>query len=268
MTAYEKLLKQQANTSSLLCVGLDTDLKKIPNHLSKNGVAGMLEFNKSIIDALSNSVCGFKINFAFYEQFGAEGFECLKQTFDYIPDHSFKIADAKRADIGNTSKAYAKAIYEYFGADSATLMPYMGMDSIKPFLDYENKLNFLIALSSNPGAKDFQRLQSDGKPFYYHIIQHSKKYAKPENLGYVVGATYSEELDQIRKITKNRVLLIPGIGAQGGSLEDTVDANKGATSIISVSRSIIYASNDTDFAEKAAQTANQLNKQIKSFQMA
>lgn len=262
MNAFEKLLKAQADRSSLLCVGLDTDLNKIPEHLSKKGIAGLLEFNCEIISAVSDYVCGFKINFAFYEQYGAEGIDLLKKTFDYIPNSHFKIADAKRGDIGNTSRAYANAIFDYFRADSATLMPYMGVDSIQPFLEYKDKLNFLVTLSSNPGSFDFQRLVFEDQPLYMHVLNKACKAGNKENIGFVVGATHPEELKNIRDMAKDRFFLIPGIGAQGGSLDDTLNANRNSPCIIAASRSIIYAGKESDFATKASDASKLLKEQI------
>ncbi len=264
MTALEKLKKAQEETNSLICAGLDSDTEKMPPHLAKKGIDGILEFNKTIIDAVSSHVCAFKLNFAFYERYGAEGFEVLKKTFDYIPEGHFKIADAKRGDIGNTSENYARACFEYFGADSATIMPYMGMDAAAPFLKYEDKLNFLVTLSSNPGSEDFQRLVSNGQPLFASVLEKAISVSKKENLGFVIGATYPEELEHIRESAPERVFLIPGIGVQGGRIPEVISANKGGPCLIAVSRAIIYASSDKNFAEAAEAAAKTMKEEAAS----
>ncbi len=256
MSAYRKFLEIREKNNSILCVGLDTSIDKLPALFSPT-VDSMLAFNKEIIDATKGIVCAYKINFAFYEQYGIKGMEVLKGTISHIPADIFVIADAKRGDIGNTSKAYAKSVFEYFGADSITANPYMGRDSVEPFLDYADKFVFLLALTSNPGSNDFQRLEDGGKPIYHHVISKSSEWAGTEQLGYVCGATHPAELADIRKIIPNHLLLIPGIGAQGGDVEAVLDANSAGPAIINSSRAIIYASGGTDFAEKAMQAAEE-----------
>jgi orotidine-5'-phosphate decarboxylase len=254
MNSYNKLLNIQKKNKSILCVGLDTDINKLPTPLLRDS-RGMLDFNKSIIEATKDLVSAYKINFAFYEQYGIEGFEVLKKTIDYIPHEILIIADAKRADIGNTSLAYARSCFDYFKADAITVNPYMGFDSVEPFLQYKDKMVFLLALTSNPGSNDFQRLISDGKPLYRYVFEKSLGWSNHENLGYVVGATHPEELAQLRELAPNNVFLIPGVGAQGGDVPEVLKANRNCPAIINVSRGIIYASKDNDFAEKAREKA-------------
>jgi orotidine-5'-phosphate decarboxylase len=246
MNAYEKLVNIQKNNKSMLCVGLDTDINRLPNHMEPN-LESLLEFNRAIIQSTKDVACSYKINFAFYEQYGVEGFQALKATFDMIPENIFTIADAKRGDIGNTSKAYAKSAFEYFNADSVTVNPYMGHDSVMPFLDYKDKMIFLLAITSNNGSTDFQRLVADRKTIYRHVIEKSKDWAPPENMGYVIGATHPDVLRQLRSILPENCFLIPGIGVQGGSVEETIRANNNGLALVNVSRSIIYASHDMDF---------------------
>jgi len=259
MNSYHKLISVQHQNSSILCVGLDSDLNKMPGHL-KSDVKNLYEFNCSIVEATKQHACAYKMNFAFYEQYGIEGIEILKKTFDYIPKEIFTIADAKRGDIGNTSAAYARAAFEYFGADSVTVNPYMGIDSVAPFLKFKDKITFLLALTSNPGSGDFQRLNSGGKPVFRHVVEKSLEWASHECLGYVVGATHPGEIRELRQEAKDNVFLIPGVGAQGGEIAATLEANGGKPAIINVSRAIIYASDGKDFALKAGQEAENYKK--------
>jgi orotidine-5'-phosphate decarboxylase len=254
MTALNKIKVIQKQNNSILCVGLDSDLSKIPQHFGKD-INTLLDFNKKIIDSTKDLVCAYKINFAFYEQYGVEGFRILKDTFDYIPKNIFTIADAKRGDIGNTSGAYAKSVFGYFNADSITVNPYMGHDSVAPFLEFNDKMVFLLAMTSNKGSNDFQKIVADGKPFYQTVIEKSKQWSTKEQLGFVVGATQTEELREIRKIIPGHCLLIPGIGSQGGSIPDTISVNSGGPAIINVSRDIIYASQDKDFTDAVRKRA-------------
>lgn len=246
MNAYEKFIDCREKNNSLLCVGLDTDVGKLPQGISKD-ISGIYEFNKKVIEATKDLVCAYKINFAFYEQYGTAGIEIMKKTFDLIPHGIFTIADAKRGDIGNTSSAYAKSVFEYFGADSVTLSPYMGSDSIQPFLEHKSKMAFLLALTSNKGSADFQRLQSGGEPFYKHVIKRSAQWAGKDNLGYVIGATHPGELVEIRNEIPDRVILIPGVGSQGGDTAAVLKANNSGPAMINVSRDIIYTSHEADF---------------------
>ena len=251
MNSYKKLIEIQTKNKSILCVGLDSDIDKLPIHLKTKGIKGLVEFNKNIIDCTKDLCCAYKINFAFYEQFGIDGIAALRKTFEFIPSEIFTIADAKRGDIGNTSTAYAKSIFEIYDADSITVSPYMGKDSILPFLEFTNKLTFLLALTSNPSSLDFQRLESNGKPVYQHVIQKSMEWSEKDNIGYVVGATHPKELEEIRSYCKENVILIPGIGSQGGDISATLKANNNKPAIINVSRAIIYCSSESDYAEKA-----------------
>jgi len=248
MTALEKIKNIQKQNNSILCVGLDSDLSRTPKHLGSE-INSLLDFNKAIIDSTKDLVCAYKINFAFYEQYGIEGIQVLKETFEYIPKEIFTIADAKRGDIGNTSNAYAKSVFEYFNADSITVNPYMGLDSVAPFLENSNKMVFLLALTSNSGSNDFQRIISEGKPLYQTVIEKSKEWADADKLGYVVGATHPDELREIRKIIPGYCLLIPGIGSQGGNIQATISANSCGPAIINVSRNIIYVSTEKDFTD-------------------
>jgi orotidine-5'-phosphate decarboxylase len=263
MNSFTKLTEITKKNSSLLCVGLDTDIKKIPAHLG-NDIDNLFVFNREIIEATKDLVCSYKINFAFYEQYGAKGFDILKKTIDAIPEDIFIIADAKRGDIGNTSSAYARSCFEYFRADSITVNPYMGFDSVKPFLEFEDKFVFLLALTSNPGSNDFQRLVSEGKPLYKHVIEKSQSWASHENLGFVVGATHPSELEEVRDMAKENVLLIPGVGTQGGDVEAVLKANRGGHAVINVSRAVIYASGGTDFAEKAREKAVKYSLELRN----
>lgn len=255
MTSYQKFLNARDRNNSILCVGLDTDIRRVPNFLSRRSVEGVFTFNKSIIEATKDLVCAFKINLAFYEQYGKDGLEVLYRTIDEVPKDVLLILDAKRGDIGNTASAYAKGFFEDFKADAVTVNPYMGRDSIEPFLLYEDKLVFILSITSNPGSNDFQRLIADGKPVYQHIIEKSSKWAKKSSMGYVVGATHPDELVAIRKIIPDSLLLIPGIGAQGGDIDAVIKANGDGPCMINVSRAVIYASQNEDFAQKAREKA-------------
>jgi len=264
MTAYEKLVKKESENNSIVCVGLDVVVDKIPSHLSKD-CDGMLAFNKAIIDSTKDIVSSYKVNFAFYEQYGIEGMRLLKKTIDYIPDDIHVIGDAKRGDIGNTSKAYAKAVFEEFKCDSITVSPYMGSDSVKPFLSYENKMVFVLCLTSNPGSNDFEKLNYDDQYLYEKVLHKSAEWANSEQMGYVVGATHSSELKNIRNQAPDRYFLIPGVGAQGGNPSEVMKSNMSGPAIINSSRGIIYAGGDSnDFAEKSRETAlglrNKLNE--------
>jgi orotidine-5'-phosphate decarboxylase len=263
MNFVEKLVTASRKNNSLVCVGLDTDRKLMPENIS------VLEFNKAIIDATSDLVCAYKPNFAFYEAMGNEGLEALKKTVEYIPENILTIADAKRGDIGNTSRAYAEAIFNHFKFDVMTVSPYLGFDSVEPFLQYKDKGIFILCRTSNPGAADFQSLVSevDGKkiPLFEIVANRAEKWNTNGNIGLVVGATYPDELKTIRGSHPRMPLLIPGIGAQGGDLETTVrygvDA-KGEMAVINSSRQIIYASKQKDFAPAARQAALTLREQI------
>jgi orotidine-5'-phosphate decarboxylase len=264
----EKLVSEIKRKQSFLCIGLDVDLSKIPEHLLKLS-SPIFEFNKAIIDATHHLCVAYKPNIAFYEANGLEGWKALKQTINYLNANYpeiFTIADAKRGDIGNTSSMYAKAFFEDLGFDSITTAPYMGKDSIEPFLAFENKHTILLALTSNSGAFDFQTLESGSKPFYQSVLETSKTWNNSNNLMYVVGATKAEFFKSIREIIPDHFLLVPGVGAQGGSLEDVCKygLNSNVGLLINSSRGIIYASKTKDFAAHAAQKAIDLQQQMKA----
>ena len=262
----QHLIDQIQLKKSFLCVGLDVDLNKIPKHLLATEDP-IFEFNKAIIDATHDLAVAYKPNTAFYEAYGIKGWLSLEKTIGYINENYpaiFTIADAKRGDIGNTSSMYAKAFFEDLNFDSVTVAPYMGKDSVEPFLAFENKHTIMLALTSNEGAFDFQTKNIDGQELYKVVLETSKSWKNAENLMYVVGATKAEYFTEIRKIVPNSFLLVPGVGAQGGSLADVckygMSDNVGL--LINSSRGIIYASNGTDFAEKARTEALKLQQEM------
>ncbi|MCS6795602.1 MAG: orotidine-5'-phosphate decarboxylase [Raineya sp.] len=261
---YEQIQYLTESKKSFLCVGLDTDLSKLPTSLPKNA-EGMLQFNKAIIEATLPFAVAYKINTAFYEALGAEGWNVMEKTLKFLPKNIFKIADAKRGDIGNTSKLYAKAFFENLNFDAITVSPYMGEDSVKPFLEYENKWTILLALTSNLGSQDFEMQKlANGHFLYEEVLQKSQQWATHKQMMYVVGATQAERLQEIRKIVPNHFLLIPGIGSQGGDLQKVIEYGKTKFGglLINVSRDILYASQDNDFAEKAYLKAEFWQKQM------
>src|SRR3972149_1186005 len=264
MNFIEKYLKAAQKNNSLVCIGLDSDLNKIPKLLSKSRDT-LFEFNKKIIDATVDLVCAYKPNMAFYEVGGSAGITSLKKTIQYIPNHIPVILDAKRGNIGNTNKMYAKEIFEYFGADATTVSPYLGEDSIAPFAEYQDKFAFVLCLTSNPGAKDFQLQEFNGKPLYKIVADKVKSWNKNKNLGLVIGATFPEQLKEIREMVGDMPILIPGVGVQGGNLEKVVkfgtDKN-GKMAIINSSREIIFASAEKDFDQKAREKALLLRDNI------
>lgn len=258
----EELFKIITAKQSFLCVGLDTDITLIPKHLLKLEDP-IFEFNKQIIDATKDLCVAYKPNTAFYETLGAQGWVSLEKTINYINGTCkdvFTIADAKRGDIGNTSKMYAKAFLEKLNFDSITVAPYMGEDSVTPFLEYKNKWVILLALTSNKGAQDFQFNNN----LYQQVLETSKKWGNPDNMMYVVGATKAEMLSDIRKIVPDSFILVPGVGAQGGSLSEVAKygMNKQCGLLVNSSRGIIYASTGEDFADKARQEALKLQKEM------
>ncbi len=267
---YEELFFQIKQKETYLCVGLDTDIRKIPAHLLQEEDP-VFAFNKAIIDATLAFCVAYKPNIAFYEAQGPSGWESLRKTLAYIPKTHFTIADAKRGDIGNTSGLYARTFFDAAAAgldfDSVTVAPYMGHDSVQPFLDYKNKWVILLALTSNPGGDDFQRLTVDGKPLYEHVLSTSKTWAGPERLMYVVGATQADALAHIRRIVPEHFLLVPGVGAQGGSLEEVSrhGMNRHCGLLVNSSRGIIYASNGPDFAEKARAEAKAIQQEMTGY---
>ena len=263
MTFIEKLTKASRKNNSLLCVGLDPDSGLMPQNIS------VFEFNKAIIDATCDLVCAYKPNFAFYEALGNEGLDALKRTVEYIPDDIPVIGDAKRGDIGNTAKAYAKAIFTDFNFDATTASPYLGFDSLKPFIEYHDRGVFILCRTSNAGAVDFQslRCETDGntRSLFEIVAQKVSEWNTYGNLGLVVGATYPEELRLIRQNHPDMLLLIPGIGTQGGELSLTIRYgvdSQGQKAIINSSRQIIYASRESDFAETSRHAATELREQI------
>ena len=261
----QNLVAQIRSKQSFLCVGLDSDIEKLPAHLSKDA-EGMLHFNKAIIDATHDLAVAYKINTAFYEALGVAGYKALDQTVAYLktnhPDQ-FVIADAKRGDIGNTSTQYAKAFFEAMDFDAVTVAPYMGSDSILPFLKYSEKFTIVLGLTSNASASEFQ-LHGEHYPMYKEVLSKTARYAHAERLMYVVGATKAEALQEIRAILPDHFLLIPGVGAQGGSLEEVLNHGliKDYGLLINSSRGIIFASEGDDFAIKAGEAAAELQKQM------
>lgn len=256
----ETLIEQIKIKKSFLCVGLDTDLDKIPKFLLDFDDP-IFEFNKRIIDATQDLCVAYKPNIAFYECHGSKGWDSLKKTVEYIPDNIFTIADAKRGDIGNTSSYYAKTFFEYMNFDSVTVAPYMGVDSVTPFLEFENKWVILLALTSNKGALDFQMTEdANGERLFEKVIKTSAQWGGSDKLMYVVGATRSEGIGEVRKIAPDHFFLVPGVGAQGGSLEDVANYgwNDDCGLLVNSSRGIIYAGNDEDFGEAAHKAAKEL----------
>jgi orotidine-5'-phosphate decarboxylase len=264
----QQLIDQIKIKKSFLCVGLDVDLNKIPKHLLELEDP-IFEFNKAIIDATHDLTVSYKPNTAFYEAYGIKGWISLQKTINYINENHpeiFTIADAKRGDIGNTSSMYAKAFFEDLSFDSVTVAPYMGKDSVEPFLAFENKHTIMLALTSNEGAFDFQTLNVDGKELYKQVLETSKTWKNYENLMYVVGATKAEYFTEIRKIVPDSFLLVPGVGAQGGSLSEVCKygMNDNVGLLINSSRGIIYASNGTDFADVARAEALKMQQEMEA----
>lgn len=261
-----RLFEQIKKKNSYLCVGLDTDISKIPAHL-QNSADPVFEFNKQIIDATHAYCIAYKPNIAFYEARGAKGWESLAKTLEYIPNDCFTIADAKRGDIGNTSSLYAKAFFEQMNFDSITVAPYMGEDSVKPFLEFRDKWVILLAHTSNSGSSDFQLIESkSGKKLYEEVILKSQQWGTPEQLMYVVGATRADKIADIRKLAPEHFFLVPGIGAQGGDLAETSKhgLNKECGLIVNSTRAIIYASADKDFATAAGNEAKKVREEMSS----
>ncbi|WP_115462553.1 orotidine-5'-phosphate decarboxylase [Winogradskyella aurantiaca] len=260
------LISEIKRKQSFLCIGLDVDLEKIPHHLLKEDDP-IFAFNKAVIDATHHLCVAYKPNTAFYEAYGLKGWQSLEKTISYLNSNYpeiYTIADAKRGDIGNTSRMYAKAFFNDLGFDSVTVAPYMGKDSVEPFLEFEDKHTILLALTSNQGAFDFQTKTLEGQELYKSVLETSKQWQNAHKLMYVVGATKAEFLGDIRKIIPENFLLVPGVGAQGGSLEEV--CKYGMTEdiglLINSSRGIIYASNKHDFAEAAANKARELQLQM------
>lgn len=262
----EFLTDQIKSKKSFLCIGLDTDIDKIPKHL-QGEKDPIFAFNKAIIEATHQYAVAFKPNIAFYEAYGVKGWKALRKTIVYLNENYpeiFTIADAKRGDIGNTSSRYAKAFFEDLAFDSITVAPYMGRDSIEPFLAFEDKTTIMLALTSNPGAFDFQTLSVSGEELYKSVLKTSKSWKNAQNLMYVVGATKARHFKEIRQIVPDAFLLVPGIGAQGGDLEEvcTYGLNNKIGLLVNSSRGIIYASAGRDFAESASAKAEQIQGQM------
>ena len=263
----QQLINEIFTKKTFLCVGLDTDINKIPAHL-KNEDDPIFAFNKSIIDATAPYCIAYKPNLAFYECYGLKGMLAFEKTIQYIKEHypnHFIIADAKRGDIGNTSKMYAQTFFEEYNLDSVTVAPYMGEDSVKPFLEYDGKWVILLALTSNKGSHDFQLTEDkQGERLFEKVLKKSQEWGTTENLMYVVGATQGRMFEDIRRIAPEHFLLVPGIGAQGGSLQEVCKygMTKDCGLLVNSSRGIIYASTDTDFAEVAAVKAKELQEEM------
>lgn len=263
----QQLIHQIFTKKTFLCVGLDTDISKIPEHL-KNESDPIFAFNKAIIDATAPYCVSYKPNLAFYESYGLKGMMAFEKTIQYLknyyPTH-FIIADAKRGDIGNTSKMYARTFFEEYDLDSVTVAPYMGEDSVKPFLEYNGKWVILLALTSNKGSHDFQLTEDkSGERLFEKVLKKSQEWGTPENLMYVVGATQGRMFEDIRRIAPEHFLLVPGVGAQGGSLQEVCKygMTKDCGLLVNSSRGIIYAGKGTDFAEAAARKAREMQEEM------
>ena len=258
------LLDSIKSKKSFLCVGLDTDINRIPKHLLKTDDP-IYEFNKAIIDATKDLVIAYKPNTAFYEALGPHGMESFHKTVNYIPEDILIIADAKRGDIGNTSRLYAKSFFEYYNVDALTVAPYMGSDSVKPFLEYKNKWVIILGLTSNEGSFDFQQKKlENGKYLYEEVLEVASSYGDIDNTMFVVGATKSDYIHKIRQIVPDHFFLVPGIGAQGGNLQEVcrVGMNKQVGLIVNSSRSILYASEGVDYAEQAKLKAQEVQQEM------
>jgi orotidine-5'-phosphate decarboxylase len=268
ISAREKLLNSTENGRHI-CVGLDSDLKKIPAHLLTRPNP-VLEFNKIIIESTFESAAAYKLNFAFYEHEGSKGFDILRQTLELIPGGILTIADAKRGDIGNSSRMYARSVFDSLNFDSVTLHPYMGFDSLEPFIAYKTKINFILALTSNKGALDFEKQKLAGGRFLYQgVIEKVKEWNINSNCGIVFGATNTEELESNIDSFGDLAVLLPGVGAQGGSLEDvarTFCSRKKKNYLVNVSRGLIYVDNSPGYAGKVTKTMKDLNSIITSFE--
>lgn len=260
----QELISQIKQKKSFLCIGLDPDIEKIPSHLLELDDP-IFEFNKQIIDATNHLCVAYKPNVAFYESLGSSGWQSLEKTLAYIPDNIFTIADAKRGDIGNTSSMYGRAFFQNMNFDSVTIAPYMGEDSVAPFLEFKNKWAIILALTSNNGSLDFQNIEDAiGIPLFKQVLKISKNWGTDENIMYVVGATRAEKLSEIRNIIPKHFLLVPGIGIQGGNLQDVAKygMNSDCGILVNSSRSIIYAGSGIEFAEKAKVEAQKLQQEM------
>ena len=264
-----QLVEQIKTKQTYLCVGLDTDVTKLPQHLQQNKNA-VVTFNKAIIDATKAHCVSYKINTAFYESQGVQGWQAMEETLRHIPSTHFTIADAKRGDIGNTSAQYAKTFFEILPFDAITVNPYMGEDSVRPFLEYENKVTILLGLTSNSGANDFEMQllsynRNSEQYLYELVLQKAKEWGTVNNTMFVIGATRVEQFSSVRKIIPDHFLLVPGIGAQGGSLEDVSQhaMNTNIGLLVNASRAVIYAGSGEDFGVKAGEAAKNYHQQMK-----
>lgn len=262
----QELVQLIRDRRSYLCIGLDTDIHKIPKHLLSHPDP-MFAFNKAIIDATKDLCVAYKINTAFYECQGIRGWESLQRTVEYIPKEIFTIADAKRGDIGNTSSYYARTFYETYGFDSVTVAPYMGHDSVQPFLEFPEKWAIVLGLTSNAGSNDFQKLDMQNEKLYEKVMKTCASWGTPDNMMFVVGATQASAVADIRKILPDHFFLVPGVGAQGGSLKDISEKgmNKEVGLLVNASRAVIYAGNDEKFADDAHAAAQQLQKEMAGY---
>ena len=258
----EELIAQIKAKESMLCVGLDTDMNKLPEGVERS-MKGMVEFNRNIIEATNKYAVAYKINTAFYEQYGSEGWQCMEETLNLIPENCFTIADAKRGDIGNTSSMYARAFFKRLNFDSITVAPYMGEDSLSPFFAFEGKWVICLGLTSNAGSKDFQVLESEGQKIYQHVMHKVSQWGNPGNLMFVTGATKASDLKQLRESFPEHFFLVPGVGAQGGTVHDVCVAAMSDFGglLINASRSILYASSGADYIDKAEAEAKSLQMQ-------
>lgn len=268
MSFAESLRQVQQERNSLLCIGLDPDPDKLPLHLGRTPQA-VLEFNRIIIEATSDLVCSYKLNLAFYEALGDDGWGIIRKTVEAVPGEVLTIGDAKRGDIGNTAERSAMALYGDLKFSAVTVNPYMGRDSVDPYLKYRGRGVFVLALTSNPGSRDFQRLKTGQKPLYERVAQAAKKWNEEGAIGLVVGATHPKELKHVRSLVPTMPLLIPGIGQQGGDLRQVVRYGcdrKGFSAVINVGRSIIFASRDRDFASVVRREALMVRDEIRMIQ--
>ena len=259
-TLHQQIIEKQ----SFLCVGLDPDMSKLPAFFDKNDPNSILEFNKAVINATKDLCVAYKFNIAFYECLGPVGWDILEKSLGFIPKSHFTIADAKRGDIGNTSKKYAETFFSRYDFDAVTVAPYMGHDSVKPFLGYPGKWVILLALTSNPGSTDFQMQQFGADYLFEMVLKESKKWADADQLMYVVGATKSDYLSRVRSIVPDHFLLVPGVGAQGGSLEEVarLGMNDHTGLLVNSSRGILYAGNDQQFSSASRDAASSLQSEM------
>jgi orotidine-5'-phosphate decarboxylase len=263
-----ELAEQIREKGTYLCIGLDTDISKIPRHLLSAPGDPVFSFNKAIIDATRDLCVAYKINTAFYESRGVRGWESLQRTAEYIPGTHFKIADAKRGDIGNTAHQYAKAFFDTLSFDAVTVAPYMGRDSVEPFLQYPGKWTILLGLTSNEGSRDFQLQKSEEGGFFYEkVIQQAMQWGSPDNLMFVIGATRDEQMAGIRNLAPEHFFLVPGIGFQGGKLDEIskTGLNRQGGLLVNVSRSVIYAGEGEDFAERSRSVALEYQREMKQY---